>query len=83
MFEAKLNEIMAYTSKCISQIKPRYVHSPTFGFCILDDFLKHFYVLHASVDALKEGFLVACVDVLVAHHELVQPGCFDLMIRLT
>ena len=83
MFEAKLDEFMAYTSKCVSQIEPRYVHSPSFGFCILNDFLKHFNVLHTSVDALEEGFLVACVDIPVAHHEFVQPGCFDLMIRLT
>ena len=83
VFEAKLNEVMAYASKCVSQIKPRDVNSFSFCFGILYDFLKHFYVFHTAVNAFQKRLLVAGVDVSIAHHEFVQPACFNLMIRLT
>ena len=83
MCAAELYKFVTYASKCIGQIKPRNMCSPYLQLCILDDFLDNLDMLGASIYTLEEGVLVAGIYVSVAHHEVVKPLCFDMVIGLT
>ena len=65
VLKAELDEVVADTAKGISEVEPGDVNSSFLGFCILDHLLEDLDVLHAAVDPLEEGLLVAGVDVAI------------------
>ena len=53
-----------------------------FNLCILNNFLEDLYVFRATINTLEKGLLVASIDISIVHHEVVEPHCFDLVVRL-
>ena len=39
-------------------------------------------MFRATINTLEKGLLVASIDISIVHHEVVEPLCFDLVVRL-
>ena len=81
--EAVFNEVVADTSKRISEVKPGYVYSFLFVLSILDYFLQNLDMLNTAIDALEEGLLCACVDVTIGNQKVGHLLRFYLVVWLT